>query len=189
MLSAADPIPRREVLKEKNGVIKFGQASREFEEAVRAHSRDLFRYAYWLCRDRGRAEDVVQESFVRAWKSWGDLRDRGAVKSWLFSIVRNEHLRGFERKSLEMDDRDVEELESPVDYKVDVAIDVRRALGALPASLREPLMMQVLGGFSCAEIAATLETTEGAIMTRLTRARQTMRRLIEGDSALKEVAR
>ena len=126
---------------------------------------------------------------MRAWKSWGDLRDRGAVKSWLFSIVRNEHLRGFERKSLEMDDRDVEELELPVDYKMDVAMDARRALGALPASLREPLMMQVLGGFSCAEIATALETTEGAIMTRLTRARQMLRRLIEGGGALNEVAR
>ena len=170
-------------------MIRFGRESREFEAAVRAHSSDLYRYAYWLCRDRVRAEDVVQESFARAWKSWSDLKDRGAVKSWLFSIVRNEHLRGFERKSLEMDDRDVEELDLPVDYKMDVAMDVRRALGALSPSLREPLMMQVLGGFSCAEIAAAMETTEGAIMTRLTRARQTLRRLIEGGSALNEVAK
>ncbi len=170
-------------------MIGFGRESREFEEAVRAYSSDLFRYAYWLCRDRARAEDVVQESFARAWKSWDDLKDRGAVKSWLFTIVRNEHFRGFERKSLEMDDRDVEELELPVDCKMDVAIDVRRALGALPASLREPLVMQVLGGFSCAEIAATLQTTEGAVMTRLTRARQALRRLMEGESALNEVAR
>lgn len=99
--------------------------------------------------NRGRAEDVVQ----------------GA---------RNEHLRAFERKSLDMDDREVEELDLPMDCQMDVAVDVRRALAAIPASLREPLMMQVLGGFSCAEIAAALETTEGAIMTRLTRARQTL---------------
>lgn len=169
-------------------MIRVGRQEREFEEAVRAHSGDLFRYAYWLCRDRGRAEDVVQEALGRAWKSWGDLKDRGAVKSWFFSIVRNEHFRGFERKSLEMDDRDIEELDVPVDYKMDVAIDVRRALGALPASLREPLVMQVLGGFSCAEIAASLQTTEGAIMTRLTRARQKLRRLIEGENPLNEVA-
>ena len=170
-------------------MIGFGRQNREFEDAVRAHSSDLFRYAYWLCRDRNRAEDIVQESFARAWKAWGDLKDRAAAKSWLFSIVRNEHLRGFERKSLDMDDRDVEELDLPVDPRMDVALDVRRALGALPASLREPLLMQVLGGFSCAEIAATLQTTEGAIMTRLTRARQTLRRMIEGESPLSEVAR
>lgn len=166
----------------------FRREGRAFEDAVRAHSSDLFRYAYWLCRDRGRAEDIVQEALTRAWKAWGDLKDRGAVKSWLFSIVRNEHLRGFERKSLDMDERDVDELDLPVDYRMDVAIDVRRALGALPASLREPLIMQVLGGFTCAEIAKALATTEGAIMTRLTRARQTLRKQLDGGASLNEVA-
>lgn len=149
---------------------------------MRAHSSDLFRYAYWLCRDRSRAEDIVQESFARAWKSWDGLRDHAAVKSWLFSIVRHEHLRGFERKALEIDERDVEDLELAADCRMDVAMDVREALAALPASLREPLVMQVLGGFSCAEIAGMLQTTEGAVMTRLTRARQALRRLIDGPS-------
>lgn len=166
----------------------FGRQDRGFEEAVRAHSRDLFRYAYWLCRDRSRAEDLVQEAFARAWKSWGTLRDPAAVRSWLFSILRNEHLRAFERRTLEMDDCDVEELELTVDTRMDVAMGVREALAALPASLREPLVMQVLGGFSCAEIADLLQTTEGAVMTRLTRARHALRRLIEGPS-VNEAAR
>ncbi len=170
-------------------MFRLGGDTREFEHAVRAHSADLFRYAYWLCRDRSRAEDIVQEAFERAWKSWGTLRDRAAVKSWMFSIVRHEHLRAFERKRLDIDDRDVYEIDLPVEYRMDVAMDVRRALHALPESLRDPLTMQVLGGFSCAEIAATLETTEGAIMTRLTRARQALRRLIEGETAVKEAAR
>lgn len=170
-------------------MMRLGRERQEFEGAVRAHSSGLYRYAFWLCRDRMRAEDIVQEAFTRAWKSWADLKDRGAVKSWLFSIARNEHYRAFKRNGPEMDDRNVEELDVSVDYEMDVAMDVRRALAALPASLREPLMMQVLGGFSCAEIAVTLQTTEGAIMTRLTRARQTMRRLMEGGSALNEVAK
>lgn len=169
-------------------MMALGRRSREFEAAVRDHSSDLFRYAYWLCRERGRAEDIVQDAFARAWKSWDSLRDHAAMKSWLFSIVRNEHLRAFERKSLDMDDRDVEDLDLPVDFKIDVAMDVRRALAALPLTLREPLLLQVLGGFTCAEIAQALGTTEGAIMTRLTRARQALRRLIEGGPA-SEVAR
>lgn len=169
-------------------MIALGKRGRDFEAAVRAHSSDLFRYAFWLCRDRGRADDIVQESFARVWKSWDHLKDRAALKSWLFSIVRNEHLRGFERKSLDMDDRDVEELDLPVDHKMEAALDVRRALAALPASLREPLMLHVLGGFTCAEIAEALGTTEGAVQTRLTRARQSLRRMLEGGGPVSEVA-
>jgi len=159
-----------------------------FEGAVRTHSRELFRYAYWLCRDRGRAEDLVQDTFARAWAAWGELREARALKSWLYTILRNEHLRGFERKRLDYDDRDVEDIDLPVESGHDVAIDVRRALHALPESLREPLLMQVLGGFSCGEIAGMLATTEGAVMTRLTRARQAVRRMLERDSMRKEVA-
>jgi RNA polymerase sigma-70 factor (ECF subfamily) len=62
-----------------------------FDDAVKAHGADLFRFAYWLSRDRHRAEDIVQEALLRSWKAFGGLQDRGAVKSWMFSIVRNEY--------------------------------------------------------------------------------------------------
>ena len=45
------------------------QQRQDFEQTVRAYSADLYRYARWLCRDRHMAEDLVQEAFVRAWKS------------------------------------------------------------------------------------------------------------------------
>jgi RNA polymerase sigma-70 factor (ECF subfamily) len=57
-------------------------------------------------------------------------------------------------------------------------MELRDALLALPGPYAEPLALQVLGGFSCAEIAAMLETSEGAVMTRLTRARQALKRLV-----------
>ncbi|MCK7500643.1 MAG: sigma-70 family RNA polymerase sigma factor [Comamonadaceae bacterium] len=65
-----------------------------FESMVRAYSRDLYRFAWWLCRDRAQAEDLVQETFARAWKAWHTLRDERAVKGWLFAILRNEHASG-----------------------------------------------------------------------------------------------
>jgi RNA polymerase sigma-70 factor (ECF subfamily) len=167
----------------------FGRNARGFEQAVRAHGGDLYRYAYWLCRDHSRAEDIVQEALERAWKSWADLNDRGAAKGWLFAIARNEFLRGFERKGLEIDERDIEEIDPGFEQRLDAEMDVRRALRTLPFTLREPLMMQVLGGFSCSEIATALGTTEGAVMTRLTRARQTLRRLLDGGEAAKEMGR
>jgi RNA polymerase sigma-70 factor (ECF subfamily) len=142
----------------------------------------LYGFAYWLCRDRQQARDLVQETCLRAWSAWGSLRDDGAVKSWLFTILRNEHARAFERKRVEVVDEDLDSLEGSTGLGMESALEVREALRVLPESLREPLLLQVLGGFNCSEIAAMLDTTDGAVMTRLTRARQAMRRLLDGPS-------
>ena len=61
-----------------------------FDDAVRTHAGDLFRYAYWLARNRQQAEDIVQEALIRGWRAFAQIKDRAAVKSWLFSIVKNE---------------------------------------------------------------------------------------------------
>lgn len=161
-----------------------------FESLVRACSSELYRYGYWLCRDRFTAEDLVQETFARAWKSWDDLRDDKAARSWLYTILRNEHARLFERKRLDIDDD--QELDDIIDCSGrDPAqeLELRDALHALPPPYREPLLLQTIGGYSCAEIAEIMKLTEGAVMTRLTRARIALRRADAGTPARKGVAR
>ncbi len=153
-----------------------------FEQAVRAHAPDLYRYAFWLARNRQRAEDIVQEALLRGWRAYPRLRDRAAARAWLYSIVRNEFHRaaGQEARHAGVDADGIEiadERASPF------GMEMRDALMALPVAYAEPLALQVLGGFSCAEIAALLETTEGAVMTRLTRARQALRRLVSPAAA------
>jgi len=64
-----------------------------FETLVHSLAAELFNYARLLCRDHQLAEDLVQETFLRAWKSWKDLRDARAVKGWLYTILRREFLR------------------------------------------------------------------------------------------------
>src|SRR5512139_337698 len=59
---------------------------------------DLYRFAFWLARDRQVAEDVVQEALLRAWRSRENLTDTAAAKPWLLTIVRREHARLYERK-------------------------------------------------------------------------------------------
>jgi RNA polymerase sigma-70 factor (ECF subfamily) len=152
-----------------------------FDDLVRTHAADLFRYAYWLSRDRHRAEDVVQEALVRGWRAFPRLRDRAAAKAWLFSIVRNEYFREAARHAPPT--QSIDEVEIADERAGYQELEMRDALKALPTSYAEPLALQVLGGFSCAEIAAMLETTEGATMTRLTRARQALRRLLAPDAA------
>jgi RNA polymerase sigma-70 factor, ECF subfamily len=165
----------------------IGNRNTDFERTVRAYSTDLYRYAYWLCRDRFAAEELVQETFARAWKSWQELRDPGLVKQWLIAILRNESARAHGKKQAPMADEDVYELEIPEMPKMADDLDVRQRLERLPQTYREPLLLQVLGGYSCAEIASMLATSEGAVMTRLTRARQAMRQE-PADTVVRKVA-
>ena len=159
-----------------------------FQSLVKAYSAELYRYAYWLCRDRFVAEDLIQETFARAWTARGGLRDERAVRAWLYTIVRNEHARLHERKRLDVDDgRDLDAIEDQRLRSVSAELEMRQALHALPESYREPLLLQVLGGFSCDEIATMMGLTPGAVMTRLTRARQVLRR--DSASTAKESSR
>jgi len=142
---------------------------------VRAYSADLYRYAHWLCRDRHLAEDLVQEAFARAWSAWADLRDLAQAKAWLFAILRNERARMFARKQVATLAGELDESQLPPAPSFEPGLEMAQIVAMLPETYREPLLLQVLGGFSCAEIAAMLATSEGAVMTRLTRARQALR--------------
>src|SRR3954468_5437303 len=139
---------------------------------------DLLRFAFWLARDRAVAEDVVQETLIRAWKSRDALKDQAAARPWLFTIIRREHARLYERKRLPTVDVDtVEALGDPaLASDGDAGLeDLRRAIMKLPDDYREPLVLQVLGGFSTAEIATELGLTQAAVLTRLFRARNRLR--------------
>ena len=73
-----------------------------YEALVKALHSDLYRYGYWLTRDKQVAEDLVQETFLRAWRALDSLKDEKAAKSWLITILRRENARRFERKRFDM---------------------------------------------------------------------------------------
>lgn len=164
------------------------EKKRKYALLIEAHSQDLYKYALWLCKDKNMAEDVMQEAFLRAWKSLDSLREAKAAKGWLFTIFRREHARQFERKQFQY--TDVEEMDTLSDAKMGYddrpeAFALRNALKRLPQEYREPLEMQVLGGFSCNEIATILEISSSAVMTRLFRARKKMRQILGHESVPK----
>ena len=145
-----------------------------FDEYVSVYHQDMYRYAAWLSRDRSIAEDVVQESLLRAWKSLDALRDGAAAKQWLLTIVRRENARYFERKRLETVDIDnltasqAALLADEPDEELD---EMRQAIFELDDDYREPLVLQVLMGYSTNEIAEQMGLKQGAVLTRLHRAR------------------
>ena len=163
----------------------FKRKRSEFEALVRAYSPELYRYAYWLAHDRFTAEDLVQETFARAWAALSSLREPQAARKWLYTILRREHARLFERKRLDIDAE--QDLDALPDYRsgaLSSEFELRQALRGLPDAYREPLLLQVIGGFSCEEIAAIMGITVGATMTRLSRARLALRR--DGDGRSKQ---
>lgn len=153
-----------------------------FTALVQATSSRLYRYAWWLCQDKHIAEDLVQETFARAWKSLCDLRDEKAALAWLMTTVRRENARRFERVQPEFSVMEVDALADHYQHydTSTEAFVVRQALVRLPVEYREPLLLQVLEGYSCDEIAEQLNISSNVVMTRLFRARQKLRELING---------
>jgi len=92
--------------------------------------------------------------------------------------VRREHARQYERKNIECDpSQEPDALPDPGSAGLYDALEMREALESLPENYREPLLLQVLGGFSCQEIADMVGSSTGAVMTRLSRARLALRKL------------
>jgi RNA polymerase sigma-70 factor (ECF subfamily) len=163
------------------------QRRARFQALCQSLRPDLLRFAFWLARDRALAEDVVQETMIRAWKAQDSLLDEGAAKPWFLTIIRREYARTFERKRFVT--VDVEELIAKEEPMLAAADDqelteLRAAIFKLPAEYREPLVMQVLMGYSTAEIAAELGLSNAAVLTRLFRARKQLRVMCGEDTSL-----
>jgi len=151
-----------------------------FNQLIASYMDDLYRYAYWLTGEHAVADDLVQETMVRAWKAMDKLQDTKAVKGWLLTILRRENARRFERKRLQESAVPTEEVAATrKDYDTSTeAFVLRQALAQLPEEYREPLLLQVIQGFSQKEIAAQLGISVAGAGTRLFRAREKMRELL-----------
>ena len=165
------------------------QKERKFDALIGHLSDDLYRFAFWLCKNDALAKDLVQETYLRAWKALDSLRNEKAAKSWIFMILRREFIRLFERKvppvtSLDDLDFDIEDTKpTQPDDKMEINL-VRDAIMKLDKKYAEPLMLQVVGGFSCGEIAEQLNISKSAVMTQLFRARSKLQTVLTKESKI-----
>jgi RNA polymerase sigma-70 factor (ECF subfamily) len=160
--------------------VRETERERRFRAVCAPLEPELMRFALWLSRDRQIAQDVVQEALLRAWRSFEALKDVALAKHWLLTIVRREHARLYERKRHETVDIDElvasEAVALATSTQADDGIDdVRRAIFALEEDYREPLVLQVLMGYTTEEIAEHMSLNQGAVLTRLFRARNKLR--------------
>lgn len=160
-----------------------------FEPLVQALSPELYRYALSLCQNPDTAEDLVQETFLRGWRAHTELRDAHAAKAWLYTILRNEHARLYERQRPDVCDPATLPDIAVTGYDTrPEAHSLRRALAALGSEYREPLLLQVIGGFSCREIGQMLDLNTNTVLTRLFRARKLLREQLGGNAAREATA-
>jgi len=155
---------------------------RRFEALAGAYSSDLYRFAYWLCGDHTIADDLVQETFLRAWKSLDNLEDEKKAKSWLFTILRRENARRFERKQLELMDIESYSIEDEHIQGPEQLMEqgeLHQAILQLDKNYREPLLLQIIGGYKTAEIALMLKLNMNTINTRLFRARNQLKKALK----------
>ncbi len=154
-----------------------------FDHLVEAYNSCLYRYAYWITGDRTVSEDLVQETYLRAWRFLDSLKDEASAKSWLTTILRRENARRFERKQFEYADVELDVLpaaQTDFDARPEV-IALRIALKKLPATYREPLILQVLEGYTLEDIAEIMSLPRNTVATRLHRARQKLKQQLEQD--------
>jgi len=159
-----------------------------YEALVRGLHTDLFRYAYWLCHEKQVAEDLVQETFLRAWRALDSLKDEKAAKSWLITILRRENARRFERKRFEMSEYEEMSIADNSTVTNEQQIEnnwLREKIALLPEEYREPLVLQIIGGFSGEEISKMLELNKNTVMTRLFRARNQLKAAFEKEPVMR----
>ncbi len=146
---------------------------RQFESLVKSFYQPLYRYAYWSTKNKAVAEDLVQETFTRAWKNINQLKEVKSAKPWLFTILNRENARRFERKQLPVVEMTEEwQLEQLADKKNDIdTMLMRRAIFKLAENYRQPLVLQVIAGLTTDEIANVLKLNSNTVSTRLFRAR------------------
>jgi RNA polymerase sigma-70 factor (ECF subfamily) len=164
----------------------------DFKQTALEHLDALYGFAMVLTRNRDEAEDLVQETYLRAARAFGRLVPDSNLKSWLFAIMRNVRLNQVrhDKSGPQFVEIDAEE-ESRWQWLSNTAVDphtlllqkvereqVRLAIERLPVQYREVVVLRDIEGFSYQQIASILQCPAGTVMSRLGRAREHLRMLL-----------
>ncbi len=144
----------------------------------------LRRYARALAGNRDDADDLVQDTLERAWVRSALWRGVADMRGWLFSIMHNLHVDGVRRPRLHTQaiDEDTPELAmAPTQGERLAVLDLQAALYQLPIEQREIVLLVALEDMAYSEVARTLGIPIGTVMSRLSRGRERLRTLIEGE--------
>jgi len=173
-------------------------AQEQFTSDAMQYAPQLFSTALRMTRNRSDAEDLVQETYIKGWRSFHTFQEGTNLRAWLFRIMTNTYINKYnaqKRKGTEVELDDVEELflykrlgsidqsqlsSSAEDQMLELFTDdeVKTALESLPEDFRIPVLLSDVDGFSYKEIAEMLEIPIGTVMSRLHRGRKAMQKML-----------
>jgi RNA polymerase sigma-70 factor (ECF subfamily) len=180
--------------------VDVGVEHRPFADVARDHLDRLYGFCVRLTNDPGDAEDLVQETLMRAMRAYDDLRDPSRAKAWLFAIATNARrdlfrAQGRQVATVSLDSTGAEgdefslfetiAIEDPFPYSDELHLDflrlfhdddVRAVFGSISSDFRLPLILTVIHGFSCKQAAAILNIPLGTVLSRLHRGRKQLER-------------
>ena len=161
-----------------------------FEELYTHYRVPLYNYIYRLVGHREQADDLLQETFVKAYRALADLPDGPGRTPWLYRIATNTCYDVLRRRRLiswlpwTRDDGEYEPAASPdenMGERYAMREDVQAALSTIPPNLRAPLLLHTVHGFGYADIAQALGISEAAVKMRVSRARAAFRQAYQRD--------
>jgi RNA polymerase sigma-70 factor (ECF subfamily) len=169
---------------------------RAFSELVRRYEKTVYRYAYKLCRDREKAEETFQDTFISVYRKLGTFDGRSQFSTWLYMIVTNNCLMRYRRRKVREIEQSLEALETPEtsadgrfthaiarwdETPVDLVLNrelraqIEKAIGKLPAEYRIVFTLRDIEGKSTEETARIVGISVEAAKSRLRRARAFLR--------------
>ncbi|HVI30579.1 sigma-70 family RNA polymerase sigma factor [Phenylobacterium sp.] len=141
-------------------------------------------YATVLTKSRVNADDLVQDTLLRVWRFRSTYQEGHQLRAWVMKIMRNEFLSQRARRSVVVDFaqgfEDARSCEADQDWRMSYA-ELLDALEELPECNREALLLVVALGFSCEETADLLGCAVGTVKSRVSRAREQLLRVLEGE--------
>ena len=160
---------------------KFQQ---RFEECVESCADSLFRVAFRLTGNQTLASELVQETYLSAWKSIDSLKDPQRMRAWMFSILRNQYTKLLrkEKRNLQTIPH-IEDVSKPEQTKDDVTDRVQTALAALDEKHKLPVLLVSIEGMTVDEAAKVLDVPRGTVLSRLHRGRQKLKEILSRDQA------
>jgi RNA polymerase sigma-70 factor (ECF subfamily) len=177
-----DPSPRTAAATDLEAVERvLAGETQAFALIVQRWQGPLVNMAWRYCRDRGRAEEMAQEAFVRAWRGLRAWRRESSFSTWLYSVAANVYRTELKRiPSVELPLDTAREPSIPFtrDAEMDLAArdeTVRRAVLALPEKYREPVILYYFHEMDLSAAAATMGLPEGTMKARLSRGRALLR--------------